>query len=42
VSEVWQKMLRRPDRFISVDSSRFTDADLALTSEAYRARYGHG
>ncbi len=41
VHEVWSKTLRRPDRFISVDSSRFTDPDLALTSQGYRARYGH-
>ena len=41
VAQVWQQMLRRPDRFISFDSSRFTDEERDLTSPTYRARYGH-
>jgi hypothetical protein len=42
VKQVWQAMLRRPDRFVAVDSERFTDPALVLTSDAYRLRYGHG
>lgn len=41
VAEVWARMLRRPDRFIAIDSGRFADPDRAATSDAYRARYGH-
>jgi hypothetical protein len=38
VSEVWQKLLRRPDRFVTMDSAVFTDPD--VTSIEYAARYG--
>jgi hypothetical protein len=43
VRDVWQRMLREDyrDRFHSVDSARFTDEGLALTSESYRDRYRH-
>ena len=40
VHEVWQALLRRPDRFVSLDSSVFADAD--VTSEEYVARCGDG
>ncbi len=39
VSEVWQRLLRRPDRFTLVDSSRFLDP--TITSSEYVARYGN-
>ncbi len=38
VKEVWQRLLRHPDRFMSVDSSLFLDP--AITSDEYAARYG--
>jgi hypothetical protein len=38
VSEVWRKLLRLPDRFVSIDSRVFLDA--AVTSAEYVDRYG--
>jgi len=38
VQEVWQALLRRPDRFASLDSAVF--ADPSITSHEYVARYG--
>ena len=38
VKEVWQRLLRRPDRFVSVDSALFLDPK--ITSEHYAQRYG--
>lgn len=38
VDEVWRSLLRRPDRFLSVDSSRFLD--VSITSAEYVRRYG--
>ena len=38
VSEVWQSLLRRPDRFVAMDSATFLDP--AVTSAEYVARYG--
>jgi hypothetical protein len=38
VSEVWSKLLRRPDRFLSLDSSAFLDPE--ITSPEYARRYG--
>lgn len=38
VRDVWHALLRRPDRFLSLDSSVF--ADLSITSPEYVARYG--
>jgi hypothetical protein len=38
VSGVWSKLLRVPDRFVSVDSSLFIDP--AITSDEYNWRYG--
>jgi hypothetical protein len=38
VAEVWQRLLRRPDRFTSVDSGVFLDP--AVTSRQYVLRYG--
>lgn len=38
VSEVWQRLLRRPERFLSVDSALFLDPE--ITSEEYTLRYG--
>ena len=38
VSEVWQRLLVRPDRFIPVGSSLFLDPD--ITSAEYVSRYG--
>jgi hypothetical protein len=38
VSEVWKRLLRRSDRFTSLDSSRFLDP--AITSVEYASRYG--
>lgn len=38
VSEAWQKLLRRPDRFVSVDSALFLDRE--ITSWDYCHRYG--
>jgi len=38
VSEVWHRLLRRPDRFLSVDSKIFLDPE--ITSEEYVRRYG--
>lgn len=38
VSEIWQRLLRRPDRFLSVDSVIFLDP--SITSGEYVARYG--
>lgn len=38
VHDVWQALLRRPDRFVSLDSSVFADAD--ITSQEYVDRYG--
>jgi hypothetical protein len=37
VSEVWQRLLRRPDRFTSVDPQTFLDP--AVTSREYALRY---
>lgn len=37
VSEVWQRLLRRPDRFVSIDSKVFLDRD--ITSREYILRY---
>lgn len=39
VSEVWQRLLRDPSRFVSVDSARF--AQPHISSEEYVTRYGH-
>lgn len=41
VGEVWAQVLRQPDRFVSMDSAELLDASTAVTSEAYRRRYGH-
>lgn len=38
VSEVWQRLLVRPDRFVPVDPVRFLDPE--VTSEEYVSRYG--
>lgn len=38
VGDVWGRLLRSPDRFVSVDSSLFLDP--AITSAEYVARYG--
>jgi hypothetical protein len=38
VAEVWRRLLRSPDRFVSVDSSRFLDP--GITSAEYVDRYG--
>lgn len=38
VTEVWGRLQRTPDRFVSVDSSLFLDP--AITSTEYVARYG--
>jgi len=38
VSEAWETLLRRPDRFVSVDSALFLDRD--ITSSEYCHRYG--
>lgn len=38
VHEVWHALLRRPDRFLSLDSSVF--ADPSITSHEYGDRYG--
>lgn len=38
VSEVWRKLLRSADRFVSVDSALFLDP--AITSPEYVCRYG--
>lgn len=38
VSEAWQTLLRRPDRFVSVDSALFLDRE--ITSWEYAHRYG--
>lgn len=38
VSEVWQRMLVRPDRFVPVDSAMFLDEK--VTSAEYLLRYG--
>lgn len=40
VSEVWSALVRRPDRFTSIDSAVFLDP--AVTSDEYVARYGPG
>ncbi len=40
VSEVWQRLLRRPDKFLSVDSSLVLDP--SVTSWEYVLRYGDG
>ncbi len=39
VTEVWQRLLRRPDRFVTLDSAMF--ADPAITSAEYVCRYGN-
>lgn len=41
VGAVWALMLRRPDRFVPIDSAELLDATIAATSDAYRHRYGH-
>jgi hypothetical protein len=43
VREVWQRLLRDDyrDRFVSIDSKRFTDESRASTSQSYRDRYRH-
>ncbi len=38
VDEVWQQLLRRPDRFIHLDPAAFLDP--RVTSPEYVARYG--
>jgi hypothetical protein len=38
VSEVWQRLLVRPDRFRSVDPAVFLDPE--VTSAEYVSRYG--
>jgi len=38
VKEVWQRLLRQPDRFVSIDSALFLDPQ--VTSEEYVDRYG--
>lgn len=38
VSQAWTRLLRTPDRFLSVDSSLFLDPD--ITSSEYLSRYG--
>lgn len=38
VSQVWQRMLVRPDRFVPVDSAMFLDEE--VTSAEYLLRYG--
>ncbi len=38
VSDVWQQLLLRPDRFVPVDSAMFLDED--VTSAEYLLRYG--
>lgn len=38
VSAVWQELLRRPDRFVGLDSAVFLDRQ--ITSDEYVARYG--
>ena len=38
VKDVWQRLLRRPDRFVSMDSAVFLDAE--ITSQDYVERYG--
>jgi len=38
VDEVWQRLVRRPDRFVPVDSVLFLDPE--ITSSQYAARYG--
>jgi hypothetical protein len=35
----WRTMLRRPDRFVTLDAARL--ARVAVTSEEYVARYAH-
>jgi hypothetical protein len=40
VAEVWQRLLRHSDRFLSMDSATFLDPE--ITSPAYVARYGDG
>ena len=40
VKDVWQRLLRRPDRFVSMDSAVFLDRQ--ITSEHYLERYGGG
>jgi hypothetical protein len=40
VSEAWQQLLRRTDRFTSIDSQVFLDAD--ITSREYVLRYADG
>lgn len=39
VSEVWQQLLRRPDRFVPLDSALFDDPK--ITSAEYASRYGN-
>lgn len=38
VKDVWQRLLRRPDRFVPIDSALFLDP--TITSEHYVERYG--
>jgi hypothetical protein len=38
VDGVWSKLVRRPDRFTTVDSAHFLNVD--ITSDEYVARYG--
>ena len=38
VSEVWQRLLRRPERFLSIDNAIFLDPE--VTSVEYASRYG--
>ncbi|WP_420830514.1 hypothetical protein [Nocardioides aquaticus] len=40
VSQTWQRLLRRPDRFVKLDPAVFLDP--AITSEEYVDRYGLG
>ena len=39
VSEVWHRLLRHPDRFLSLDSAVFADPE--ITSRDYAVRYAH-
>jgi hypothetical protein len=40
VLAVWRRLLRDEADFVTVDSARFTDPDLAWTSATFRDRYG--
>ncbi len=38
MGEVWQRLLKGPERFLSVDPALFLD--LSITSAEYVSRYG--